>query len=92
MEIAKTHPSIANLCRWSVLLEGEKPSLPLFHSQIQPEVGHVTSSQPIRNPEKQDVVLVREGTIGGQISSSSLGVVQTIWLWLHAPCVIPAVF
>ena len=38
MEIAKTHPSIANLCRWSVLLEGEKPSLPLFHSQIQPEV------------------------------------------------------
>ena len=63
-----------------------------FSFSIQPEVGHVTSFQPIRNPEKLDLVLVAEGTTGGRISSSSLGVVQTIWLWLHAPCVIPAVF
>ena len=91
MEIAETHPPTANVHKLSVLLEEVKHCLPLFHSQIQPEVGHVTSSQPVRNPEKLDLMLVAEGTFGVQISSSSIGSVQTIRFLMHVPGAVSAV-
>lgn len=91
MEIAETHPPRANDHKPSILLEEVKQGLPLFHSQIQPEVGHVTLTQPIRNPEKLDVMLVAEGTFGVQISSSSVGSVQTIRFLMHVPGVVSAV-
>lgn len=91
MEIAETHPPTANDHKLSILLEEVKQALPLFHSQIQPEVEHVTLSQPIRNPEKLDVMLMAEGTFGVQISSSSVGSVQTTRFLMHVPGAVSAV-
>lgn len=45
----------------------------------------------MRSPEKLDLVLVAEGTLGGKISSSSLDAVQILWFLMHTLYGVPSV-
>lgn len=91
MEIAEAHSPTAKFHKLLVQLAEVKYkySLPFpLTNTARSWTGELNS---IKNPEKLDLVVVAEGTLGGQISSNSLGGVQSIWFLMYALYGVPAV-